>query len=207
MFLNKKLAALLIGLLAFTQQSWAEPLDDLVQLFAFKQYQAEFKQVTFDQNEAPLQKLEGHIVIERPDHFFWQSGEPYPQKLISNGKTIWHYDEDLDQVVIQEYNKQAENTPLLMILKNSENLKTNFKLLDYAENKGMKVFHLQLLNENSHIEQVMIAFAEQQLVQLRFIDNLKQATDIRFGKVVLNQAVEASLFNFTPPESADILHE
>lgn len=184
-----------------------DDLDRLVELMSFSHYQAEFEQQTLDAKKNPLQQLQGRIALQKPDHFYWQSGEPFPQKIISNGKTIWHYDEDLEQVVIQQYNEQLENTPLLLILNHSDNIKRNFDLKKYSKKRQKEQFVLSLKDQNNSIKQVELEFVKTQLVGLRFEDNMQQITDIQFKEVQLNQMAEASLFEFEVPEDADVLYE
>lgn len=199
---------LLAVLLISSVNSYAEQgLERLVELFGFSQYQANFEQHSFDANGKALQQLQGRIVLQKPDQFYWQSGEPFPQQIISDGKTIWHYDEDLEQVVIQQYDEQLQHTPLLLILNHSDNIKANFELKKYHKKRQQERFTLSLKDSDNSIKTIELEFLKAQLVGLSFTDNMQQSTAISFSDIELNQAAEASLFEFEVPEGADVLHE
>src|SRR5690606_12975909 len=122
--------------------AYAQSLDDLVALLSFQQYSADFKQQSFDQKKQLLQSLDGKLILQKPNQFFWQSQAPYAQELVGNGKTIWHYDEDLAQVVVQDYQKQMSNAPILLILKDTDSLKQRFKLNEVKTINGVQQFTL-----------------------------------------------------------------
>lgn len=204
----KKAYLLVLLSLLFSLPSYAEePAERLVALLAFQQYQADFTQQTTDADGKVLQELQGRIVLEKPDHFYWQSGEPFLQQIISDGKTIWHYDEDLEQVVIQRYSEQLEGTPLLLILNNSDHVKHSFIIESYRKKRKIEQFSLRLKEANNSIQTLQLEFAKEQLTGLQFKDNLQQVTAIQFENMTLNQPADASLFLFKVPEGADVLYE
>lgn len=185
----------------------AAPMDELVQLLSFDAFKASFKQSTRDKQQAELQKLDGVMQLQKPDRFYWQSFDPYPQQLISNGKVIWHFDADLEQVVIQEYAKQAERAPMMLIFRDGDALAKTFKLVKTDNRQGLKVFELQAIDAAATIRKVELGFKGKQLQQLRFVDHLEQTTDVSFSDVLLNQLDPATKFEFIIPEGADVLYE
>lgn len=206
--MKKIIAAFFSSLLLLSMPSLAETqLDRLLQLFDFENYQADFEQKTFDAEAKPLQELSGQLILQRPDKFFWESGEPFPQQIISDGKAIWHYDEDLEQVVVQQYSEQVENTPLLLILSDASKIKERFELASYSKKRQVEQFSLLLKDSNQSVKQVDIRFEKGVLSGLRFVDNLQQVTDIQLNNRKNNQTLDAKIFQFEVPEDADILYE
>lgn len=191
----------------FSAAVHAAPMDDLVKLLSFNQFQASFTQTTRDQKNTELQKLEGELQLQKPDRFFWQSYDPFAQKLISNGKVIWHYDADLEQVVVQEYAKQAEKAPMMLVFRDSDALAQTFILVSDTMRKKLRFFVLETLDAQSALRTVELGFSGQQLVQLRFVDNLQQTTDVLFRDVKVNEPATADKFEFSIPEGADVLYE
>lgn len=203
-----KQLAVAAALLVSSSWALADAFADLkTQLQAFNSYQATFEQKTFDEKGFPLQSLQGQLQLEKPAKFFWQSEEPFPQQLVCDGKTIWHFDEDLEQVVIQQYAEQAQQAPILVMLENVESLKKSFKITKVEDEKTRQRFHLQALNEKDALKTVQLGFENKQLVSLAFIDNLGQKTHIAFANVVLNQKADAGRFTFKIPDDADVLHQ
>lgn len=185
-----------------------QPMDELIGLLSkFNTYKANFAQQTFDQEGEKLQSLSGEMVLQKPDHFYWVSNEPYAQKLISNGKSIWHYDADLEQVVIQEYAKQAEQAPILVILRDTKTLSKSFKVAKVVRNNNTIQFRLESIEKNPSLKAIELGFADGVLNRLGFIDNLQQKTNVDFSSPQLNQKVDASVFEFILPAGVDVLYE
>ena len=61
-----------------------------------------------------LETTRGTVQLRRPGMFSWSYSEPYVQEIISDGKTLWVYDEDLDQVTISDASDAIEDTPALI---------------------------------------------------------------------------------------------
>jgi outer membrane lipoprotein carrier protein len=204
----KKLVVSALLFVASTAFATTTPMDELIALLTvLKTYQAEFSQYSYDQKGVELQHLEGEMVLHKPDNFYWESKDPFAQKLISNGRTIWHYDADLEQVVIQEYAKQAEQAPILVILRDAASLSQSYKVVDVKRKESIVTFHLAALEKNTALTAVELSFTESQLSQLGFTDNLQQKTVMMFSNIVMNEAVAAALFEFILPEGVDVLYE
>ncbi len=186
----------------------AAPIDDLVNLLSkFQTYKASFAQKSYDQDGKVLQNLTGMMTLQKPDHFYWESNEPYAQKLVSNGKTIWHFDADLEQVVIQEYAKQAEQAPILVVLRDPHSLAKSFKVVNVERKDGKVQFRLEALEKNAALKTVELGFSHDVLNRLVFIDSLQQKTHIDFSAPVINEKIDSALFEFILPEGVDVLYE
>src|SRR5690606_14711346 len=59
--------------------------------------QARFEQWVADKSQTTLQHVTGSMWIQRPGQFRWDTDEPYPQQIVSDGKTLLIYDKDLEQ--------------------------------------------------------------------------------------------------------------
>lgn len=176
-------------------------------LSAFTSYSANFQQQTYDEKGFALQQLQGRLTLEKPARFYWQSDEPYAQQLVCDGTTIWHYDADLEQVVVQQYEEQARNAPILVILKDVQSLKKSFAITASGDD-GRELFTLTSLDTSTNaLQRVELGFRQQQLVSLTFIDTLGQKTEIAFSEIKINSPVDAALFTFTIPDGADVLHQ
>jgi|SRR5690554_1271988 len=207
MLLHKKLALFLALVVCSILPVQAASMDDLIGLFSFKHYSADFQQDTMDQKESLLQHLEGNILFEKPNKFYWQSQEPFPQELVGNGELIWHYDADLDQVLIQDYAKQVDSTPMLLLLQNTAALKEKFTLLQSKVEKNQQFYSLEMHDKQSNVERIDIGFTDNKLSYLLFVDQLKQTTRIRFSNIQLDKPTDAAQFEFVIPEGTDVLYE
>lgn len=207
MQIRLKLLLLPVSLILFSTSAFASMQDLEKLLEKFQSYQAKFSQQSYDQKGEPLQHLDGVMQLQKPDHFYWESNEPNAQKLVSDGVTIWHFDADLEQVVIQEFAKQAKQAPILIVLRDSQSLKSTFKLVDEKVEKNITIFSLAALDKNAALKKVDIGFVDGVLKQLVFVDSLQQKTQIDFSQAKINPLIKPSLFEFVLPDGADVLYE
>ena len=221
-----KTLVLVLSSLLFAPITWGMNDDKAMQqllknLDGFSQFQAAFKQVSLDEKGAVMQLMTGRLIIEKPDHFFWQSDEPSAQKLISDGKTIWHFDLDLEQVIVQQYSQQKQQSPLLLILEDKALLKTRFDVQfvststkDAGDKDDATIQRFLLLPKQDleadkieSVESIVLGFNSNKLVLMSFVDVLKQKTQLTFSDVTINKAVDAATFTFKIPVDADVLYE
>ncbi len=176
-------------------------------LTSFERYQAEFDQKSYDKDKTEIQALTGTIMLQKPDHFYWKSDEPYAQLLVSDGKNIWHYDADLEQVVVQEYAGQVSQAPILVVLEDPSILAKTYNIENTGTNNEVRSFWLSALDENATLKDIKLLFADGKLTGLNFTDSLQQNTVIVFNDVQLNKHIEPSMFEFIIPPGVDVLHD
>ena len=76
--------------------SGPEKLSELLQ--GYDSFSAKFQQVTVSDNGREAQKTEGSLLLSKPNLFRWETLQPFPQEIVSDGQFIWIYDPDLEQV-------------------------------------------------------------------------------------------------------------
>ena len=61
-----------------------------------------FTQVLNDAQSNKVQESSGTVWIQRPGLFRWEYTKPYPQVIVADGKHIWIYDPELEQVTVRK---------------------------------------------------------------------------------------------------------
>ncbi len=150
-----------------------------------------------------VQRTEGILAIYRPDRFYLEYTEPYRQLYVADGKTLWAYDEDLEQVTVHRQQGMLQNTPAL-ILTQPEKLAASYTIVR-REGDGKVVFELTPRDPNSQFELISIGFRGKQLVLMELRDALGQTTVLRFSRLQLNPLIDEARFRFTPPEGVDLI--
>jgi outer membrane lipoprotein carrier protein len=59
------------------------------------------RKIRFNAKGVVQQHNEGVLKAQEPNRFYWKTAEPYPQEIVTDGKTLWVYDPDLAQVHYQ----------------------------------------------------------------------------------------------------------
>ena len=197
----KKLLIICTFVLISLQLHASELTDYLSNLHTF---QADFTQTVFAVNNQVKQVSKGVIVVSSPDKFYLEYNEPYKLLYIADGKKLWSYDEDLEQVVVKEQGNLLINTPA-MLLGNPKDLTKSYAIEKTGVIEGLLWFELTPKQENNSFETVGLAFDNSKLVAMEMKDNFGQTTRLEFSKVVKNTALTKNQFKFVPPKGVDVI--
>jgi outer membrane lipoprotein carrier protein len=183
----------------------AKQLADL--LGSIKTFQAVFTQYVVDQRGTNLQDTAGYVRAKRPNQFIWETQAPLAQHIVSDGKQLWVYDPDLEQVTIRALDEQVQNTPALLLSGNIDNLAASYKIKQEVQAQGVRVFSLVPLGADSLFEELRLTFHDKDLAEMRLRDSLGQRTVLNFAKITVNEEIPDSAFSFQMPEGVDVFHD
>lgn len=203
----KRSGLILAGLL-MSMTTWAAPVDELVQrLTRLKSLQGEFEQTILDQGSTRLQEARGSMTLARGNRFYWHTLEPFEQLAVSDGETLWIYDVDLEQVVEKPMGNRVANTPALLFSGDPASVAQAFEVQLLESSNKRTVYRLKPKSEDPLFETLEVTFQDQAPTSMRLEDALGQQTAIDFRNVRVNKAVAAELFDFVPPEGADVIRQ
>lgn len=201
----KKLSCLLLLIFMAPVQANDEVVQQLEHfLETTHSLSAEFNQTLVDQYGQALQKSEGKLSLQRPGKFRWDYTKPYPQNIISNGRKIWMYDSELEQVNVRPYDQLLASSPV-KLLDNHKKLKEAFDIESLPDAEGQQWVLLRPRQKESDFSQMFIGMKNGQISSMRFKDNFNQMTSIVFTQLKLNPAFESSHFEFEAPAGTDVV--
>lgn len=181
--------------------------DKLDDFFAnIKSMQADFHQVLLDGKGKPVKEAEGTLVMQRPGKFRWDYVTPFKQLIVADGKKIWIYDSELEQVTVKPLDATLGDTPALL-LSGDRPLKGNFMITDLGTIDGQDWVELKPKVSDSSFERVRLGFGKEDIEVLELLDNFGQTTKLNFTKLRRNPDVDAGQFNFIPPKGVDVIGE
>ena len=163
---------------------------------------ARFQQKLVDKYGYLLQQSAGNLSMQRPGKFRWDYILPYPQNIISNGKKIWMYDSELEQVNVRPYNQILASSPV-NLLDNKQKLEVEFNVKAMPDSKGQSWVRLIPKSIESDFKEMQIGLLNGSIKTMRFVDNFEQQTEIEFEQLVVNPVFEESLFEFVAPQGTD----
>ncbi len=199
----------LFALLLFVTTSHAESNDkDRLDRFLgnMQTLEANFKQTLVDDQGVELESSTGVVFLKRPDKFRWDYQHPYTQTIVTNGESLWFYDEDLEQVTIRDVALSIRNTPAA-ILSSYEDIDEQFIIIDMGIIEEYDWVELIPRDVESQYDSIRLGFDGEQLGMMVMFDNLGQVTRIDFTEEVINKEMDDSMFNFEPPQGIDIIDD
>lgn len=185
-----------------TSQVYASELTDY--LNDLQTFKAGFTQSVFAKNNETKQTSKGLITVKSPDNFYLEYNEPYKLIYVADGKKLWSYDEDLEQVVVKEQGNLLINTPA-MLLGNPKDLTKSYRIEKTGMVDGLLWFELTPKKDDSNFETVGLAFNGKELTAMEMRDNFGQTTRLDFNDVKKNSALEKNRFKFVPPKGVDVI--
>jgi outer membrane lipoprotein carrier protein len=165
---------------------------------------ADFTQTVVDSAGEQVQDSQGEVWIQRPGRFRWDYRTPYRQLIVSDGKKLWTYDEDLEQATVKDLDAALGSTPA-MLLSAYRPLSEVMSWEADGEADGYTWFLLHPRTEDASVESVRIGFDGRQLKRIDVVDGFGNHTRIRFSGMQRNDRLDSGLFHLQLPEGTDII--
>ncbi len=170
---------------------------------------ADFQQTLVDEKNRALKQAHGTLILQRPGKFRWDYAAPHRQLIIADGKKLWLYDADLEQVTVRAMDATLGATPAVL-LSGDRPLQESFVITEIGirggeEWRGLEWAGLTPKADDAGFSRVWLGFDEKELRAMELTDNFGQTTLIRFSNVRRETRVDATLFTFTPPLGVDVI--
>ncbi len=191
---------------------WGTPLlagpatDRLNDFFAKKgAMRAEFVQTVQGAAFVQPEESRGTLLMQRPGKFRWDYRLPYEQQIIADGKQLWIYDVDLEQVIVKPLDKALGDTPALL-LSGDDGVGQRFNIKELPD-RGDDLLWVQLVPKQADtgFTTVKLGFDQQHLRSMELIDGFEQITKLVFNNVESGISLPADTFDFVPPKGVDVI--
>lgn len=172
---------------------------------------ADFQQELLNEQGATLQQAKGQMSLKKPGQFRWEVQGKDPRLVVSNGKKVWDYDKDLEQVTIQKISKAESRAPIFFLTGDVSTLKNDFKIAKLTEkNKtcmknSEQCFELIPKTEHSPFQSIRVGFKNKILNELEMSDQLGQKSFFMFSDAKLNAPLPDTQFQFVVPKGVDVV--
>ena len=190
--------------------SCAASADDVQNFRTFFQnttsMRAKFHQTVVDNLGRKVQEVTGSMQLQRPGKFRWDYDKPYVQLIVGDGKKVWLFDPDLNQVTVRPLDKVLGSSPAALLAGNKDIDKT-FDLKSVGQQDQLNWIEALPKEKESGFERVMLGFKGSTLAEMEMRDSFGQVTVIEFSGQQVNPKLDAKSFVFNPPKGADVLSE
>jgi outer membrane lipoprotein carrier protein len=198
-----------VASLGFTQGS-AKPAGDTpldAYLSQLKTLRAEFEQTVTDGRGDTVQSSTGKFVIMRPGRFRWEvtpQGSTSAQLMIADGKNLWFYDADLDQVSVKPAATSLPATPA-SLLSGDGDIRELFRVSSGGKRDGLDWVVVTPKGADADFREARLGFGGGELKGMVLKDKLGQTVRLNFLTSARNASVAETEVKFTPPAGADVI--
>ncbi len=168
---------------------------------------AQFDQYLYDESGQLLEQSRGKMYVERPNKFRWDYQYPYSQLIVADGKKVWIYDSDLEQVTVKSLDETLGKTPAFL-LSRERRVEEDF-IVNQLPSKTAQLTRFELFPKDTEatFKSMRISLRGKTLLSFELADNLGQTTYIAFHNLTKNQKLQIKLFHFTPPAGVDVIED
>lgn len=199
---------------AFALSAQASGLDSLENFVkSAKSGRAEFTQIVTsparEGQTARSKTSSGTFEFARPNRFRFNYKKPFEQTIVADGQTLWLYDADLRQVTSRKQSEVLGSTPAALIAAAPDlaALRKDFNLEAAGTKDGLQWVQATPKAKEGQLHLVKIGFRGNDLTALEILDSFGQRSMLTFNKMELNTAVSPDVFNFKPPQGADVVKQ
>jgi outer membrane lipoprotein carrier protein len=199
-------------------QAGTEPTHTLLDswLMGLKSLRTEFTQTIKDAQGQQTDQTRGELLVLRPGRFRWEShtvaeaagSSPVAadsgQVLIADGRNVWFYDRDLQQVIVKPVDAALSATPI-MLLSGGAEVRKAFEISDAGTKEGLAWLRVKPLATDADFRQAVLGFSGGELRQMILEDKLGHIATLNFDRSQRNAPVSVAEVSFAPPKGVDVI--
>ena len=173
-------------------------------------WRADFTQTMVDARGRRRPPQDGTLVVQRPGRFRWEiraagAGVMTPdQVMVADGRNLWFYDRDLEQVTVKPAGGALTATPA-MLLAGTVPLREAFDIAAAGRRDGLDWVRAAPRGVDAEFREARFGFAGLELRRLEIDDRLGQRVALAFRGGQRNPAIPPGVLRFDPPAGADLI--
>ena len=174
-----------------------------------KTLRTEFRQVVTDADGRVVQQAKGLLVIKRPGRFRWEltpDGSTSPQLMVADGRNLWFYDRDLEQVSVKSAASALTATPA-SLLSGDGKITEFFDVSADGKRDELNWVRVVPKRGDADFRDARLGFrgTGTELSRMVLRDKLGQTVTLDFATSERNASVSDAEVSFTPPPGADVI--
>ncbi len=168
-----------------------------------------FTQIVTSPDGKRSRTSQGQIEFLRPNRFRFSYTTPTEQLIVGDGKQVWLYDADLNQVTVRPMSAALGASPAALLSGGS--LDQDFTLKNAATtgagSEAIEWVDATPRQKDGQFQSVKVGFKQGQLAVLEILDSFGQRSRLNFNQFDGRANLPATRFQFTPPAGADVLKQ
>ncbi|MBI5047686.1 MAG: outer membrane lipoprotein chaperone LolA [Deltaproteobacteria bacterium] len=206
-----QILSLLTAYCLLVTNSYADELDTIVSKLqktyeGIQDIQANFVQLTTSASIKQTQKAEGVVYFKKPGMMKWEYKSPNTDIIVSDGKTLWAYQQDIGQVMTG--NASSNETSISNnFLSGMGNLKKDFDIELSEQDSISYLLKLKSKTPQPNVQKLYIAVDKKTFFVVKTIvyDLIGNETKVIFENIQINQSISANIFKFKIPKGVKVV--
>ena len=196
----------LVLLMACAAPAYADSVDTLRDFVRdVKTGRSTFTQTVIAPDGAKKKSSSGSFEFARPNRFRFAYAKPFEQLIVADGRKVWIYDADLNQVSARKLSNALGATPAALLAGGS--LEIDFDLAAMPAKDGLDWVQATPKAKDGAFQSVLIGFRGKDLAAVEIVDSFGQRSLLQFAQLAANVAIANERFVFTVPPGADVIEQ
>ena len=170
-------------------------------------YAAGFRQTIEVPDVGSKVESAGRFYFAKPGLVRWEYTEGPPQTVVGDGKWLWLYQPDLEQVYKIPYDKAFGRGGLVELLAGRQGVSERYSASLTRPDASTVRIMLKSLNEGAGNLEVTLAADTFDLREVTVHDAAGSTTHLTFAQPLRNRGIDKERFTFTPPPAVDIISD
>jgi len=172
---------------------------------------ADFTQQAFNKSLGQTIKAEGTVYLKRPGKMRWEYRAPSPQQIVSDGRSLWVYTPDLNQVNVGEAPRALAGPAgsfLAGLGKVSEEFTVRFlNPATKTDEAGNLVLDLTPRRPTPVLTRLILSVDPREFLARKAVlyDQFDNTVTMVFTRTMVNAGLQDRLFTFTPPKGVAVV--
>jgi outer membrane lipoprotein carrier protein len=174
---------------------------------ATSDFVADFQQQTEVKTLNRTMKASGKVSFKRPGKMLWRYEEPKNQFVLTDGKHLYFYQPDQNQVIKSPLKNAFRSDIPLSFLLGLGNLKKDFHATLKASDESQNVLRLEPKGEAGGYSEILVAVSKSasDILWVSVRDAAGNLTTLRFTAMRKGVGINDALFQIKIPDGADIV--
>jgi len=157
-----------------------------------------------------VQKADGEVWFKKPGKMRWNYDTPNKDQIVSDGKTLWFYNEEEEQVIETPLNQVSETQSTTTLLSGLGNIKELFNASftepgDINPN-GSYLIDLMPKGDDEYNKVTISVDKKNMMVNTLYLyDPFGNLTTVKLNDIKIDGTVSDSLFDFKVPSGVEVV--
>ena len=149
----------------------------------------------------------GAVHFKKPGMMDWTYESPEKQRFVADGKTLWFYQPDLNQVTVGDFTQSFSSDLPVSFLLGMGNLKADFSVVESCNSEAGVVIKLQPKVADQSLDEfyLLVEKTKHSPLGAKIVDVGGNETAIVFEKTTLNSSLKDERFKFEIPKGVDVI--
>ncbi len=198
--------SLLAAVLAMAGQAHAATAQEQLAKFVSDVHSAagSFLQITVGPQGQTRPAQSGSFTFERPGRFVWDVIRPYAQRIVSDGREVFQFDPDLNQVTVRKVDQAIGASPASILFGNGS-LEQAFDVTALPDRDDLAWLRAKPRGGEAGFTSVDLGFRDGLPARIVLLDAFGQTTKVELSGMKRNPKLAPETFKFVAPAGADIV--